>query len=120
MKKFAKWLLGATSVIGGILVGQGIFTGEELSSIQNVIGMVLGGGGVSVIAIMSILEAVPKQLSVAMFNKVVEKYGEEQVMGILDNFEQVVTLVNGLDEKIDKLQNDFNEEQARRNSLLNE
>ena len=94
MKKITNFVLWAVGLAGTYLVTEGVITGEELGDIQNVIGMVLGGGALSVGLIIQILNAIPKQLVTAGYNKAVEKYGEETVLNVFSRFDEFMDLLN--------------------------
>jgi len=89
MKKITNAVLVFIGLAGTYLVSSGLITGEELGDIQNVIGMALGGGALSIGMIMAIIRALPKQLVSAGYDKAVEKYGQ----GAVDSFINKIDVV---------------------------
>ncbi len=119
MKKLANGILIAIGLVGGFLVSEGLITGEELSAIQNVTGMALGGGAISIGLIIAIINALPKQLVDEGYKKAVATYGQAKVDGVINKMDDVVTLLNTVNSKLDKLQADVDENTEIRNNLLN-
>lgn len=116
--KLGKWILGSIGVVGAFLVGEGIITGAELTSLQSIVGLAMGGGGLTVGLVLSILEAIPKQVVSSAFDKATEKYGEDKVLSFLDNVDAIITAVETLTDKVDTVQADLNEAKEARNKLL--
>jgi hypothetical protein len=94
MSKLTNGILWAIGILGTYLVTEGLITGEELSDIQNVIGLALGGGAISFGMIIAILKAIPKQLVSAGYNKAVEKYGQEAVDNFVGKIDDVMAIQN--------------------------
>ena len=116
--KIAKWLLGSIGVVGGILVAQGVISGEELSSIQNVLGMALGGGGLTALSIITVLNNIPKSLVKLAFEKATEKYGEDKVLSFLTNIDTIIESVETLTNKVDTvIEKQEAQDQARQDLL---
>ena len=116
MKKITNFTLGAIGVIGAYLVSEGLITGEELTSIQNVVGLILGGGALSIGLIIAIINAIPNQLVNLGYKKAVDVYGEDKVNGALNTTDNILAkleqqeienaeikeLLNTLNAKLDK------------------
>ena len=119
MKKLANWVLGATALVGGILVGEGIITGEELSSMQNILGLALGGGGLGVLSIINVITAIPKQAMQKGYELVVEKYGQDKVDSVINNFDLMLNLLNTVDSKLDQVIETQEAQDQARQDLLN-
>lgn len=120
MKKITNTVLVFIGLAGTYLVGQGIITGEELGNIQNVIGMALGGGALSIGMIMAIIRALPNQLVSAGYDKAVEKYGQSAVDNFVGKIDVVVQSQNKLIEVTNEVKNLLVEAKELRESLLNE
>lgn len=117
--KAGKWILGLISVIGGFLVGEGLISGEELTSMQNVIGLALGGGGVSIAMVISIIQAFPKTLVQEGYNKAVATYGQAKVDSVINNFDLLLQTLQTVNSKLDNVQDTLNAQEEARNNLLN-
>lgn len=116
MKKLTNGILWLIGIVGAGLVGEGVISGEELTAAQNITGIVLSGGSLSVSLIISIISALPIQLVNAGYNKAVEKYGVDKVDGALDTVQELVNsiadikqenqelkdLLNTVNDKLDK------------------
>lgn len=120
MKKLTYWILGTISTIGTFLVAEGVLTGEELSAIQNVSGMALAGGGVSIGLIIAIIQALPKQLVSEGYNKLVDKYGEATVTNVFKQFDEFVELLNETKSTVDEVKVLLEQAEQQRQALLNE
>lgn len=120
MKKITNLVLWLVGLSGTYLVTEGIITGEELGDIQNVIGMVLGGGALSIGMIMSILSAIPKQLITAGYDKAVEKYGQGAVDNVFAKFDEFMDLLHTVDTKLDNVQSSLDKAEEVRENLLKE
>lgn len=120
MKKLTTIILWAIGLAGTYLVGEGIITGEELGAIQNVIGMALGGGAVSVGLVIAIISAIPKQLVTAAYDKAVDKYGVDQVDNILANFDEFRTVLADTNLAVNEVKLLLEEAKEARIELLNE
>ena len=92
MTKLTNGILWAIGILGTYLVAEGLVTGEELSNIQNVIGLSLGGGALSFGMIIAILKAIPKQLVTAGYKKAVDTYGQTAVDNFINKIDDVVAL----------------------------
>ena len=113
-----QFLLIAIAVVGTGLVSQGLITGEQLTSIQNIVGMSMLGGGVSVIGILGILKAIPKQVVMSAFDKATEKYGEDKVLSFLNNIDTIIETVETLTNKVDTvIEKQEAQDQARQELL---
>ena len=113
-----KGILWALTILGAGLVSQGLITGEQLTSIQSVVGMALGGGGITAIGIIGILNAIPKQIVSSAFDKATEKYGEDKVLSFLDNIDAINTAVATLTYKVDQVISVQETQEAQRKKLL--
>ena len=113
-----KGILWVLTILGGGLVSFGLITGEQLTSIQNVLGMALGGGGITALGIIGILSAIPKQVVTSAFDKATEKYGEDKVLGFLNNIDTIILAVETLTSKVDTIQTELDEAKEQRNQLL--
>lgn len=120
MKKLTYWILGTISTVGTFLVAEGVLTGEELSAIQNVSGLALAGGGISIGLIIAIIQALPKQLVSEGYNKAVEKYGQAKVDGVFNKFDEFVGLLQTVDTKLDNVQASLDKAEQTRQDFLNE
>lgn len=120
MKKLTNILLTSISILGGYLVAEGLLTGEQLSDIQSVTGLVLAGGGVSLGLIIAIIRAIPVQLVNAGYQKAVEKYGQEQVDNFVNKIDDVMALNQANNELLTNINNKLDEAQAQRENLLSE
>ena len=120
MKKLTTGILWAIGLAGGYLVGEGLITGEELGAIQNVIGMALGGGALSIGTIILIIRALPVQLVSAGYNKAVEKYGQAQVDNVFDKFDEFMNLLNDTKAIATETKELLIEAKEQREALLNE
>ena len=120
MSKITNFVLASITVIGGILVGEGLITGEQLSSIQNVTGFALAGGGISVAMIIAIIRALPVQLVSAGYNKAVEKYGQTQVDNVFNKFDEFMDLLNDTKAIATETKELLIEAKEQREALLNE
>lgn len=120
MKKLTYWILGTISTIGTFLVAEGVLTGEELSAIQNVSGLALAGGGVSIGLIIAIIQSLPKQLVSEGYNKAVEKYGQAKVDNIFNKFDEFVDLLQTVDTKLDNVQASLDQAETIRQTFLKE
>ena len=120
MKKITNFVLASITVIGGILVGEGLITGEELSNIQNVTGLALAGGGVSIAMIISIIRTLPSQLVSAGYNKAVEKYGQSAVDNFVNKIDDVMALNKVNNELLTSINNKLDEAKEQREALLSE
>ena len=120
MSKLTNGILWALGLLGTYMITEGLVTGEELSNIQNVIGLALGGSAISIGMVISILRALPKQLVSAGYSKAVDKYGQ----GTVDNFVGTIDDVKKAQEEILQATNEVKalllEAQEVRNNLLSE
>jgi hypothetical protein len=116
--KLTKGALWALTIVGAGLVSQGLITGEQLTSIQNIVGLALGGGGITAIGIIGILTAIPKQVVTSAFDKATEKYGEDKVLGFLNNIDTIILAVETLTGKVDTIQAELDVAKEQRNQLL--
>jgi len=116
--KATKFILATLTVLGAGLVSQGLITGEQLTSIQSILGFVLGGGGITALGIIGILGAIPKEIVKSAFDKATEKYGEESVNGFLDNIEVIISTVKTLTDKVYRLDAKIDAQDERTNNLL--
>jgi hypothetical protein len=116
--KLTKGVLVALTIVGAGLVSQGLITGEQLTSIQNIVGMALGGGGITAIGVIGILNAIPKQVVSSAFDKATEKYGEDKVLSFLDNIDTIITAVETLTYKVDQVISVQETQEAQRKKLL--
>ena len=120
MKKITNFILASIGVIGGILVTEGVITGEELSSIQNVTGMALGGGALSIGMIIAIIRALPTQLVAKAYNKAVEKYGQDAVDNFVNKIDEVMDLQTQNNILLTEIKNELIEAKEQRQALLDE
>ena len=120
MKKLTNGILWAIGLVGAYLVSEGIITGEELSDMQNVIGMALGGGALSIGMVIAIIKAIPTQLVNLGYNKAVEKYGAENVEGFLGKIDDLIQLQEDNKALLNEVNQKLDEAKAVRQSLLNE
>lgn len=88
MKKLTTIVLGFIGALGTYLVLENVITGEQLSEIQSVIGLAMGGGSLSIGLVIAIISAIPKQLISAGYDKAVNTYGVDQVENLLNNFDE--------------------------------
>ena len=116
--KLGKWILGSIGVVGAFLVGEGIVTGAELTSIQSVVGLAMGGGGLTFGLILSILQAFPKTLVSEGYNKAVATYGQDKVDGFINKIDDIISIMETVNNKLDIVQADLNEQKDIRNNLL--
>lgn len=100
MKKlgFTKTILWIITVLGGFLVTQGLITGEELTEIENIIGVILAGGGLTANGLILLISAIPGTLVAKGYQKAVDVYGEKKVNNVLDNFDVVIQKLDAFDE----------------------
>lgn len=119
MKKLLNYLLGSIGVVGLGLVSQGLITGEQLTSIQNILGIALAGGGFSILTVIKVLTAIPKELVTAGYDKLVEKYGQEKVENVFVQFDELMELMNTVNIKLDEVKQGQEEDREARNNLLN-
>ena len=119
MKGILNYLLIGIGAVGAILVGQGIITGEQLTSVQNIVGIAMAGGGFTALTVVKIITAIPKELVNAGYNKLVEKYGEEAVDGLMQTFKDILEAQVVLNDKIDSVIKTQEEDREARNNLLN-
>jgi len=117
MKK-SQVLLAVVATIGAFLVGQGVLTGEDLTSVQNILGIAMTGTGVTAFGIIGILGAIPKQVVTSAFDKATEKYGEDKVLSFLNNIDAIITAVETLTSKVDTLETKIDAQDEARNQLL--
>jgi hypothetical protein len=103
---------------GAYLVSEGVITGQELSDIQNVIGMALGGGALSIGLVISIISAIPKQLVSAGYDKAVEKYGQVKVDNVFNKIDDVVALMQSIDTKLDTVKAELDNDRELRETIL--
>jgi hypothetical protein len=120
MKKLTNGILTAVTLLGGFLVTEGLVTGAQLSDIQNVTGLALAGGGVSLGMIIAIIRAIPVQLVNAGYNKAVEKYGQGAVDNVLANFDEFRNLLSDTKTTIDEVKTLLVEAKEERENLLSE
>lgn len=113
-----KWILRGIAVVGGVLATQGIVTGEELTSMQNIVGLAFAGGGISLSMIIAIIQAFPKTLVSAGYDKAVATYGAEKVDGFINKIDDVMAIMETVNTKLDTVQADLNEQKEVRNNLL--
>ena len=116
--KVTKYVLVAVATVGAFLVGEGVLSGEQLTSIQNILGIAMSGGGITAIGIIGILNAIPKQVVTSAFDKATEKYGEDKVLGFLNNIDTIILAVETLTNKVDTIQTELDEAKEQRNQLL--
>ena len=116
--KLGKWILGSIGVVGAFLVGEGIITGSELTSIQSIVGLAMGGGGLTFGLVLSILQAFPKTLVAEGYNKAVSTYGQDKVDGFLNKIDDVIEIMETVNTKLDVVQADLNEAKEARIKLL--
>jgi len=92
MKKLTitKAVLWAVTALGGYLLTQGIITGAELSELQNIVGLIMAGGGISANAIIYILANIPITLVAKGYDKAVEVYGKDKVDNLVNKFDDAV------------------------------
>jgi hypothetical protein len=119
MKKLnvTKWILYAVTTLGGYLVAQGILTGEEVGAIQNVIGMVLAGGGLTSVAIIYILSAIPATLVSKGYDKAVDTYGKDKVDNLLNKFDDAMNEVDLVKNEVAKLLEELKLDRDIKNEL---
>lgn len=108
---FTNIVLGLITGVGFILVAQGIITGEALTEIQNIIGMSLAGGGISLLTIISVFKLIPIKVVNDIYTAAKDKYSEDKINSILDTLIQVPVLV-------DKIETFSNELKAVKDILL--
>lgn len=120
MKKITNGILWAIGLAGGYLVTEGIITGEELSGMQNVVGMALGGGALSVGMVIAIIQAIPNQLISKGYEKAIETYGEEKVNGFIDKIDDLIEIQQANNELLTTVNAKLDEAKQTRQSLLNE
>ncbi len=120
MKKLTNILLTAISLLGTYLVSENILTAGELSDIQSILGLALAGGGVSIGMIIAIVGALPKQLASAGYEKAVATYGQAKVDGFFNKIDDVVTLLNAVDTKLDSIQDELLANKEAREELFKE
>ena len=118
MKKLTitKSLLWVVTALGGYLVTQGIVTGEELSSLTNIIGLIMAGGGITANGVIYILSNIPTTLVSKGYDKAVEVYGATKVDNILNQFDEIKEVVKTFIEKVDE----FNEQIGLERDIKNE
>ena len=116
--KVTKYVLVAVATVGAFLVGEGVLSGEQLTSIQNILGIAMRGGGITAIGIIGILNAIPKQVVTSAFDKATEKYGEDKVLGFLNNIDTIILAVETLTNKVDTIQTELDLAKEQRNQLL--
>lgn len=92
--KFTSLILLAISTIGGILVTEGVMSGDSLTTIQNISGIIFLGGGTLSLTIVSILKAIPTKVVADVYKSATDKYGEVKINQILDNLVKVPELVD--------------------------
>jgi len=127
MKKLTNGILWLIGVVGAGLVSEGIISGEELTAAQNITGIVLAGGSLSMGMVISIISSIPIQLVNAGYSKAVDKYGVEKVDGVLNTFDDLLTTVKSLtdeNQEIKSLLNTLNDKldkaEQTRQKYLNE
>lgn len=103
MKKLTNGILWLIGIVGAGLVGEGIISGEELTAAQNITGILLGGGSLSIGLIISIISALPVQLINAGYNKAVEKYGVDKVDGALNKVDDLTNAIANLSQENQEL-----------------
>jgi hypothetical protein len=101
--KVTKGLLWVVTALGGYLVTQGVVTGEELSSLENIIGLVLAGGGLTANGLIYILGAIPATLVSKAYDKAAATYGKAQVDNILNQLDNVIDTVAMFNGKVDEM-----------------
>lgn len=94
---FTNIVLGLITGVGFILVAQGIITGEALTEIQNIIGMSLAGGGISLLTIISVFKLIPIKVVNDIYTAAKDKYSEDKINSILDTLIQVPVLVDTIE-----------------------
>ena len=119
MKKILDYVLVGIGIVGTALVGQGLITGEQLTSVQNIVGIAMAGGGFTTVTIIRILTAIPKELINAGYNKAVEKYGQKAVDNVFVQFDELMELMNTVNIKLDEVKQGQEEDREARNNLLN-
>jgi hypothetical protein len=120
MKKLnvTKGILWGIATLGGVLVSQGLITGEELSALQNVVGLAVGGGSITAIGVITILQAIPKTLITKGYEKAVELYGEDKVNKLLDKFLEYGDKLETLEQALNAINEKLDTAEERRNNLL--
>jgi len=119
MKKITNILLGGITLLGTYLVSESIITGEQLSSIQSILGLSLAGGGVSIGLIIAIISAIPKQLVAEGYKKAVDKYGQPSVDNFINKIDDVQELMQTINSKLDTVQTELANDREIRNNILN-
>lgn len=121
MKKLniTKVILVGITALGSYLVANGVLTGVELSEVQNVVGIALGGGGITVLGVLGILQAIPKTLVTAGYDKAVETYGKAKVDGYINQMEDILNTVITLTETVTRLEEKIDKQDEARANLLN-
>jgi len=120
MKKLTNGILTTVSLVGAFLVSENMITTGQLTDIQSILGLALAGGGISIGMIITIIRAIPSQLVKEAFSKLVEKYGEDKVLNVLNTFDQILSAQQELDTKLDTIQTELQEAKEAREALLNE
>jgi hypothetical protein len=74
-EKATSIILGLVTIVGGFLVAEGVFSGEQLTSIQNLTGMVLSGGGLTLATLLyTVRVLVPKNFLANLGEEKVTKF----------------------------------------------
>jgi|LGOV01.1.fsa_nt_gb hypothetical protein len=120
MSKLTNGILWALGLLGTYMITEGLVTGEELSNIQNVIGLALGGSAISIGMVISILRALPKQLVSAGYSKAVDKYGQGTVDNFVGKIDDVMQMQSDNQVLLNEVKGLLVEAQEVRNNLLSE
>ena len=113
-EKATSLILASITAIGGILVAEQVLSGEQLTSIQGLTGMILGGGSFSVITVIYVLrDLLPKKTA----QNIVNNIGVDKVNKVFNVVDEVQKIVLDLTNKVDTLSNELALERAAKQEL---
>ena len=97
-------ILTSITIIGGVLVSEQVISGEQLASIQGVIGMALSGGGFTALTVIYIIKEIIPAKAV---NGFIEKVGKENIQELFDIVKSLLTKVGQLESTVDLLKSEL-------------
>lgn len=113
-EKATSLILASITAIGGILVAEQVLSGEQLTSIQGLTGMILGGGSFSVITVIYVLrDLLPKKTA----QNIVNNIGVDKVNKVFNVVDEVQKIVLDLTNKVDTLSNELALEREAKSQL---
>ena len=89
-EKATKIILLAITSLGAVLVGEQVLSGEQLTSIQGITGMLLGGGSISVLTIIYLIRDL---LPAKTAQTIIDKVGSAKVTKGFDTIDTVSSQV---------------------------